>query len=813
MKKHYFKLIAITLFCFFSASMSAQIAVDSLRFKTVFDSLKTVGGGSMSLTMDIPIRIAKLTTYALESNPSNPININTNQFKIIAVGDGTSADSCFLKIGNNVNITGNNIVVTGFKRGHIRVVGGSVNCVTTTTGASAISNNDGWIFIHGGTVSVTATGLVAGNTASAIYDYNYMTLVVTGGTISATGDYTKGIIVSDLGNGVVKPISGATITATGSKVYGIQQLGGGSSPLIIGNNLTINTNSTDGTDVALGNGGATAVMIIPSTVTGLSITSTIPYKIDNTASVLLDLRNVTITPNPANNTAFINPTNVALTASGNATMNFGSTKIYYNYGGAPTSASPNIANGGNILASSSTTTIIASIGAPVATYNANTYTFTYTVQNATGAKMIATFADLQAAYTASQTGAAGTTQMQFLANITTAGAYSFIPDAAHPISIDANGFSFITGSSGTLGGNLTMSSTSTVGIIKISGAYETTISGGTYSVTGNAAIIYGNSGSGITDAATKLYLSNATFTVTGTSNAACIVKFATSNGNLISANNCTFNVSAKGVAFSCVGPQNMSIKNCTLNMAGSDANSLVISSAPTSQALNYIYIDGLTANMNSGKILSLGGTKADNVILKDMTINGTTAPTLYSYTAGTGGTLKFYDFRAFTPSASPVAGTYTSAQNITLSLAATAILPVDAAGATIVYTTDGSEPVATSTAYSAPIQVANTSTIKMAAYKDGFIGKSTAVAYTIGISGTQDINNEPGISVYPTVVEDILTISQVANRIQVMDLAGKAMITKANVNSLDLSSMNSGIYLVKVNLNDATSKTFKIIKK
>ena len=100
MKKNYFKLIALALFCLFSASVSSQIAVDSLRFKTVFDSLKTVGGGSMSLTMDIPIRIAKSTTYALESNASNPININTNQFKIIAVGDGTSADSCFLKIGN-----------------------------------------------------------------------------------------------------------------------------------------------------------------------------------------------------------------------------------------------------------------------------------------------------------------------------------------------------------------------------------------------------------------------------------------------------------------------------------------------------------------------------------------------------------------------------------------------------------------------------------------------------------------------------------------------------------------------------------------
>ena len=813
MKKKSFNLIVFALFCFFSASMSAQIAVDSLRFKTVFDSLKTVGGGTMSLTMDMPVRIAKSTTYALESDAANPITINTNQFKILAIGDGTSADSCFLKIGNNVNITGNNIVITGLKRGHIRVVGGSVNCVTSTTGASAISNNDGWIFIQGGTVSVTATGLVSGNTASAIYDYNYMTLVVTSGTINATGDYTKGIVVADLGNGIVKPLSGATITASGTKVYGIQQLGGGSSPLILGNNLTINTSSTDGTDVALGNGGSTAVMIIPSTVTGLNITATTPYKIDNTASVLLDLRAVTITPNPVNNTAFVNPTNVALTASGNATMNFGSTKIYYSYGVAPTSTSPTIANGGNMLAASSTTTIIARIGAPLATYNTATYTFTYTVQNATGAKMITTFADLQAAYTASQSADPGTTQLQFLANITTAGAYLFSPDVAHPITIDANGYSLITGSSGTLGGSLSISSSTTTGIIKIAGAYITNISGGTYTVNGNAPIIYANSGSGVTDAATKLYLSNATFTVNGTSNAASIVKFATQNGNLISATNCTFNSSAKSVVISCVGPQNMSFKNCTLNMAGSDASSIVLSSAPTSQALNYIYIDGLTINMNSGKVLSLAGTKGDNVIIKDMTINGTTAPALYAYTPGTGGTLKFYDFRAFTPAGTPVAGTYSAVQNVTLSLTSTSVLPVDATGATIVFTTDGTEPTATSTAYSAPIQLTNTTNIKMAAYKDGFIGKSATFAYTIVISGTQNINDDTAISVYPTMVDDIITISEIANRVQLMDLAGKSLMTKSYASQLDLSSIHSGVYFVKVDMADKPSRTFKIVKK
>jgi hypothetical protein len=811
MKRNYFTLVVLIALCCLSSTIyAATITVDSLRFKPVFDSLKTVGGGTISLSMDMPIRIAKSTTYTLESDASNPININTNQFKIISIGDGTSADSCFLKIGNNVNITGSNLVITGFKRGHIRIAGGSVNCITTTTGASAISNNDGWIFMSGGTVSVNATGLVAGNTASAIYDYNYMSLIVTGGTISATGDYTKGIVVADLGNGIVKPLSGATINASGTKAYAIQQLGGG-SPLIIGNNLTITTTSTDGTDAALVNGGATATMLIPSNVTNLNITSTTPYKLDNSAAVLIDFRNVTLTPNPANNTAFVNPTNVALTAAGNTTMAFGSTKIYYSYGVTPTATSPSIANGGNILASSSTTTIIASIGAPVATYNTTIYTFTYTVQNATGAKMIATFADLQAAYTASQTGAAGTTQMQFLANITTSGAYSFVPDAAHPITIDANGYSFITGSSGTLGGSLLITSSTTTGIIKIAGAYTTNISGGTYTVNGNAPVIYANSGSGVTDAATKLILSNSTFTVNGTSNAAGIVKFATSNGNLLSATGCTFNTSAKGITFNCVGPQNITISGCTLNVAGSDASSIAISQSPTSQASNYLTIDGLALTMNAGTVVYWNASANKNItaIIKDMTVTGT--PNILTNTVGTLGTRKFYDFRAFTPTATPVAGNYNAVQNVTLSLNPTAVLPVDAAGATIVYTTDGTEPATSSAVYSLPIPINSATVIKAAAIKDGFMGKSVSFNYSF-TTATANLSAD-NLEVYPTVVESILTLSQPVSQVQVLNLVGKKIMGKTNVNSLDLSDLKSGIYILNAEVSNNIFKTFKVIKK
>ncbi len=77
-----------------------------------------------------------------------------------------------------------------------------------------------------------------------------------------------------------------------------------------------------------------------------------------------------------------------------------------------------------------------------------------------------------------------------------------------------------------------------------------------------------------------------------------------------------------------------------------------------------------------------------------------------------------------TPTFSPAAGTYTEAQNVTISC--------NTAGATIHYTTDGSAPTATSSTYNGPINISETKTIKAIAVKTGMTDSSVASArYTI----------------------------------------------------------------------------------
>ncbi|PKN72375.1 MAG: hypothetical protein CVU50_07315 [Candidatus Cloacimonetes bacterium HGW-Cloacimonetes-3] len=80
-----------------------------------------------------------------------------------------------------------------------------------------------------------------------------------------------------------------------------------------------------------------------------------------------------------------------------------------------------------------------------------------------------------------------------------------------------------------------------------------------------------------------------------------------------------------------------------------------------------------------------------------------------------------------TPTISPAAGTYTTAQNVTLACTTP--------GAQIRYTTNGTEPTATSTLYSVAINVATTTTIKAKGFLTNWIPSATATAAYV-ITGT-----------------------------------------------------------------------------
>lgn len=85
-----------------------------------------------------------------------------------------------------------------------------------------------------------------------------------------------------------------------------------------------------------------------------------------------------------------------------------------------------------------------------------------------------------------------------------------------------------------------------------------------------------------------------------------------------------------------------------------------------------------------------------------------------------------------TPILSPAGGNYQSAQNVNIS--------TPTAGASIHYTTDGSEPSLNSPLYSGAVTVSSTAVVKAKAFRSGFNPSSTASeAYSIGSTG----NNIP----------------------------------------------------------------------
>lgn len=90
--------------------------------------------------------------------------------------------------------------------------------------------------------------------------------------------------------------------------------------------------------------------------------------------------------------------------------------------------------------------------------------------------------------------------------------------------------------------------------------------------------------------------------------------------------------------------------------------------------------------------------------------------------------------------------------------------------------------------------------------------------YTVNITDTTMAVGElskAGISVYPNPFTDVLKISDVKNvkSVSVNDISGRQVKTLAPSAELNLSSLKAGLYIVNLNMEDGSVKTFKAIKK
>lgn len=130
------------------------------------------------------------------------------------------------------------------------------------------------------------------------------------------------------------------------------------------------------------------------------------------------------------------------------------------------------------------------------------------------------------------------------------------------------------------------------------------------------------------------------------------------------------------------------------------------------------------------------------------TVGGNSA--LIGFTGGTGGQTAIQEIvgwtlssgtlpAATTPTFSPLGGTYTSAQNVTISDATS--------GAAIYYTTNGTTPTTGSALYSGPINVSSSQTIQAIAVANGFSNSGVgSAAYTINSSSGSVINLGSGFT-------------------------------------------------------------------
>ena len=127
-------------------------------------------------------------------------------------------------------------------------------------------------------------------------------------------------------------------------------------------------------------------------------------------------------------------------------------------------------------------------------------------------------------------------------------------------------------------------------------------------------------------------------------------------------------------------------------------------------------------NLNNTNFTATTDVKVGDVVV----IYGSLTKYSSTYEFAAGNYLVSHKIKPATPTFSPVASTYTSAQNVTISCTTE--------GAAIYYTTDGTTPTSASTLYTAPINVSATTTIKAIAINDGLSSDVATAEFVIDLT-------------------------------------------------------------------------------
>lgn len=96
---------------------------------------------------------------------------------------------------------------------------------------------------------------------------------------------------------------------------------------------------------------------------------------------------------------------------------------------------------------------------------------------------------------------------------------------------------------------------------------------------------------------------------------------------------------------------------------------------------------------------------------------------------------------------------------------------------------------------------------------NSYYGQVEDYSLSVGTLTVSDVNNV-SFKYYPNPVKDILTItsSDKVNSISVYNVAGQLLKTNSNSNTIDMSTLSTGIYLIKTNIGREI-QTFKVIRK